>query len=99
MRNFIKSLFTSGQKCNRCDAEKFQVKVLHSAVSEKYSVEINYGCTICNACETTCPEVFKVLEDGVVFAPGYENFLIVKQADVLEAAAGCPCEVIKINLI
>ncbi len=30
------------------------------------SVWIEEGCIVCNACETTCPEVFSVTEDSCV---------------------------------
>ena len=30
------------------------------------AVWIEEGCIVCNACETTCPEVFKVTEESCV---------------------------------
>ncbi|MFW5846372.1 MAG: ferredoxin [Planctomycetota bacterium] len=33
------------------------------------SVWIEEGCIVCNACETACPEVFKVTEDNCVILP------------------------------
>ena len=30
------------------------------------TVWIEEGCIVCNACETTCPEVFKVTEESCV---------------------------------
>lgn len=32
-------------------------------------VWIEEGCIVCNACETTCPEVFHVTEDTCVILP------------------------------
>jgi ferredoxin len=33
------------------------------------AVWIEEGCIVCNACETACPEVFKVTEDSCVILP------------------------------
>ena len=32
-------------------------------------VWIDEGCIVCNACETTCPEVFEVTEDTCMILP------------------------------
>lgn len=55
-------------------------------------VWIEEGCTACGLCESTCPEVFEVLDEAVVkegvdFAD-YEE-------QIKEAAEDCPVEVIK----
>lgn len=75
-------------------------------------VWIEEGCIVCNACETTCPEVFHVTEDTCHILGGVrgdhqdstnrdEKSLLtgstgVDLADqIIEAAEGCPVEVIK----
>jgi len=55
-------------------------------------VEIIEGCIACGLCVETCPEVFKMGDDGfahVVASPNNEQ----KQATE-EAAEGCPVSVI-----
>ena len=50
-------------------------------------------CTMCGACEATCPEVFEVPEKMIVVAkPQYE----LKEA-IEEAAEGCPVGTIAIE--
>ncbi len=75
-------------------------------------VWIEDGCIVCNACETACPEVFRVTEDtcmirAEVRADGVESTNLdtktplggtfgTELADqIIEAAEGCPVEVIK----
>lgn len=75
-------------------------------------VWIEEGCIVCNACETTCPEVFHVTEDTChiradVRTDGAEDTNLAKKAglkadsgsdledQIVEAAEGCPVEVIK----
>ncbi len=75
-------------------------------------VWIEDGCIVCNACETTCPEVFKVTEDtchirSEVREDGQQDtnlgsrnplkpsFATDLEAQIEEAAQGCPVEVIK----
>ncbi len=74
-------------------------------------VWIEEGCIVCNACETACPEVFRVTEDscfvrGTVRADGVEDVNAGKsplkdnvgadlESQIEEAAQGCPVEVIK----
>jgi ferredoxin len=60
-------------------------------------VLIEEGCTVCNACETTCPEVFKVLEEGVVLVPSAAEHFVVKREAIEEAVEGCPMAVLKIE--
>lgn len=56
-------------------------------------VWIEEGCTVCNLCEETAPEVFNVtdetctVKDGADFSE-YED-------EIKEAAEDCPVEVIK----
>jgi len=50
-------------------------------------------CTMCGACEATCPEVFEVPEKMIVVEkPGYN----LKEA-IEEAADGCPVGTIAIE--
>lgn len=75
-------------------------------------VWIDDGCIVCNACETTCPEVFHVTEDtcvirGEVRVDGKKDSNLAEQTpltgtvgadladQIIEAAEGCPVEVIK----
>lgn len=55
-------------------------------------VWIEEGCTSCGLCEATCPEVFKV-EDlaEVIEGVNFNDF----EEGIIEAADGCPVEVIK----
>ncbi len=55
-------------------------------------VWIEEGCTSCGLCEATCPEVFKV-EDLATVIEGV-NFNDFEEG-IIEAADGCPVEVIK----
>ena len=56
-------------------------------------VWIEEGCITCNACEETCEPVFDVLEDTCVIKPAvdYKAF----NEDIVDAADGCPVDVIK----
>ncbi len=75
-------------------------------------VWIEEGCIVCNACETTCPEVFAVTEDSCKIraevrsdgqsSPNLEekaslsgSFGADLEDQIIEAAEGCPVEVIK----
>jgi len=55
-------------------------------------VWIDEGCIVCDACETTCPEVFEVTEDTCLIKDGVNpnDF----SEDIIEAADGCPVDVI-----
>ena len=55
-------------------------------------VWIEDGCTSCALCEDTCPDVFEMPDEAIV-KPGvdYSSF----EAEIKEAAADCPAEVIK----
>lgn len=76
------------------------------------SVWIEEGCIVCNACETTCPEVFNVTEDSCFIraevrvdgkfdhnltarSPLSGSFGKELEDQIIEAAEGCPVEVIK----
>ncbi len=75
-------------------------------------VWIEEGCIVCNACETTCPEVFHVTEDTCHIlgdvrsdhqndtnrdarSPLVGSIGIDHEDQIIEAAEGCPVEVIK----
>jgi ferredoxin len=77
-------------------------------------VWIEEGCIVCNACETTCPEVFNVTEDSCfirkeVRVDGLQDTNLTPKSDlkdaiggeleeqIIEAAEGCPVEVIKFD--
>jgi ferredoxin len=78
------------------------------------SVWIEDGCIVCNACETTCPEVFAVTEEtckirSEVRVDGQQDTNLDAKAalagsfgadladQIIEAAEGCPVEVIKFS--
>jgi len=79
-------------------------------------VWIEEGCIVCNACETTCPEVFSVTEetckiraevrkDGLsdtnldLKSPLSGSFGAELADQIIEAAEGCPVEVIKFSKV
>jgi len=53
------------------------------------------GCIGCGLCESICPEVFKLDEEGKAYAIEGEISAEYKN-DSLEAAKDCPVSVIKI---
>ena len=56
-------------------------------------VWIEEGCTVCNLCEDTCPDVFEVTDETCLIKEGAD--LAANEDDIIEAAEGCPVEVIK----
>ena len=60
-------------------------------------VWIEPGCIVCNACESSCPDVFHVEpESSTIRAEALDaEFLAARAAAVRDAAAECPAEVIK----
>lgn len=70
--------------------------MIATAACERYTIQIEAGCLVCNACETTAPRIFDVREDSVTFRAGHENFLVADELLVREAIEGCPCAVLKI---
>ena len=55
-------------------------------------VWIEDGCTVCNLCEETCPEVFEVTDDACTVK---EADYSAHEDEIKEAAEDCPVEVIK----
>jgi len=59
------------------------------------------GCIVCDACETTCPEVFQVLHDDgtCIIRPDALNVEFTKPLteSIIQAAAECPVDVIKFD--
>ena len=78
-------------------------------------VWIEGECTICNACESACPEVFHVTDEtcfikGSTRQDGLDDENLEAQSPLLaeftdlddeieEAAEGCPVEIIKFELV
>ncbi|MBC8366828.1 ferredoxin [bacterium] len=58
-------------------------------------VWIDEGCTVCNLCEDTAPEVFEVTDDSCLVREGV-NFND-HEDEIREAAEGCPVEIIMIE--
>ena len=56
-------------------------------------VWIEKGCVSCGLSESTCPEVFKVKEEGATVIEGV-NYSGLEEK-IKKAAKGCPVEVIK----
>ena len=63
------------------------------SVTKVWLDETENECTMCGACEATCPEVFEVPEKMVVKA-GADLSLT---AQIVEAAEGCPVGTIAIE--
>jgi cytochrome b6-f complex iron-sulfur subunit len=61
------------------------------------------GCIVCDACETTCPDVFDVRhdEDTCLIRPEAldAEFCKPRTADIIQAAEECPVDVIKFETI
>jgi len=60
------------------------------------------GCIVCDACETTAPDVFQVLHDDgtCIIRPDALDMEFTKPRtdDIIQAAAECPVDVIKFDL-
>ena len=55
-------------------------------------VWIEDGCTECGVCEETCPEVFRLGDDGVEVIEGAD--LVGNEESIKEAKEECPIEII-----
>ena len=66
-------------------------------------VWIDPGCIVCDACETTCPDVFEVLHDDdtcVIRPEALEAEFNKPRTDtIVEAAEECPVDVIKFETV
>jgi len=58
-------------------------------------VWIDEGCTVCNLCEDTAPEVFEVTDDSCEVKEDV-NFND-HEDEIREAAEGCPVEIIMVE--
>ncbi len=60
-------------------------------------VWIDPGCIVCDACETTAPDVFDVTDDTCLIRPDALNpdFTKPRTQDIIDAALECPVDVIK----
>ena len=52
---------------------------------------------VCNACETTCPSVFSVLEGGAIMRTDAARWFESQRELIEEAYDGCCVEVIRIE--
>ena len=73
-----------------------QIRVLETANADFFTLTIEDGCTVCNDCETSCPLIFDVREDGVKFRMNYERYLDSEIENIIFAVDGCPHDIIKI---
>ena len=64
-------------------------------------VWIDPGCIVCDACETTCPDVFEVQHDNetCIIRPDalQAEFTRPITGTIIEAAEECPVDVIKFD--
>lgn len=62
-------------------------------------VWIEPGCIVCDACETTCPEVFNVTDDTCLIRPEAmsPDFTKPLSESIVDAAEECPVDVIKFD--
>lgn len=56
-------------------------------------VWIEDGCTVCNLCEDTAPDIFEVTDDSCIIRDGAD--LAANSDEIKEAAEECPVEIIK----
>ncbi len=59
------------------------------------------GCIVCDACETTSPDVFEVTEDTCLIRPAALDveFTKPRTQEIIDAAQECPVDVIKFDTI
>lgn len=64
-------------------------------------VWIEEGCIVCDACETTAPDVFEVLEDTCIIRPAAlkPDFTKPRTDSIVDAAEECPVDVIKFETV
>ncbi len=64
-------------------------------------VWIEPGCIVCDACETAAPDVFEVLDDTCIIRPAAltAEFTRPRTENIKDAAAECPVDVIKFELV
>ena len=56
---------------------------------------VDSGCISCGLCVSTCPEVFRMNDDGM--AEGYADITPATQSSAEEARDSCPVSVISIE--
>lgn len=56
-------------------------------------VWIEEGCTVCNLCEDTAPEVFEVNDETCLVKDGVD--FNAHEEEIIQAAEECPVEIIK----
>lgn len=64
-------------------------------------VWIDPGCIVCDACETTAPDVFEVKEETCIIRPAAltAEFTKPRTESIKDAAAECPVDVIKFETV
>ncbi|MCB1161901.1 MAG: ferredoxin [Candidatus Krumholzibacteriia bacterium] len=56
-------------------------------------VWVEEGCTVCNLCEDTAPEVFNVTDETCEVREGVD--FNAHEEEIIQAAEECPVEIIK----
>ncbi len=54
------------------------------------------GCIVCNLCEDTCPEVFKVNADTSIVRESAGRHYRTHGLKIVQAAQECPVDVIRV---
>ena len=89
--------------CPHCTQAPEPHKLDYPKEKDILRVFVVEGCTICNACEAECPEVFKLDESKPVsimtaeFTPDAESYFKSHRDKIEAAAHGCCVQVIGIE--
>jgi ferredoxin len=60
-------------------------------------IRIAPGCIVCNLCEDTCPEVFKVNADTSTLRDAAPDHYRTHALKIIQAAQECPVDVIRVS--
>jgi len=70
------------------------METMEKAISR---VWIAPGCIVCNLCEETCPEVFKVTADNSTIRETAGQHYRTSSLKIVQAAEECPVDVIRVT--
>jgi ferredoxin len=65
-----------------------------SVVTEVFIIS---GCTVCGLCEDNCPEVFDIQPTTSVVRPAASRYYQTHVPQIIQAAAECPVDVIRVR--